>query len=210
MRKAMDMVAEFHRKHGAPVLDRVATPAEMEARRHLRLNLIEEEASELAEALGVLIDGDRRTPDPIAVADALADLAYVTIGAALEWGIPLDRVFAEVHRSNMTKTPGKVRGDGKILKGEGYDPPRIGEVLGGALTKNEREMMEHALGRDYPHKSRDFRNYYVTMDPADIATWRSLVERGLATEQRRSTLHAMVTFNVTDAGKAALDGGSNG
>ena len=131
MRKAMDMVAEFHRKHGAPELDRVATPAEIAMRRALRMRLIDEEANELREALGLVVAGFA-APDPVAVAAALAGLAYVTIGAALEWGIPLDRVFAEVHRSNMTKTPGKVRGDGKILKGEGYEPPRIGEVLAGA------------------------------------------------------------------------------
>ena len=135
MRKAMDMVAEFHRKHGAPELDHVATAEEIEARRVLRFDLILEEAQELEEALGMNGDerGEPRTPDVVEVADALADLAYVTIGAALEWGIPLDRVFAEVHRSNMTKTVGAVRGDGKILKGEGYEPPRIGDVLAGGL-----------------------------------------------------------------------------
>ncbi len=137
MRKAMDMVAEFHRLHGSPVLDRVATPEEVALRRRLRMALIIEEASELEIALGVCDDSGLDVPsDVIAIADALADLAYVTIGAALEWGIPLDRVFSEVHRSNMTKTPGKVRGDGKILKGEGYEPPRIAEVLAGKTAQH--------------------------------------------------------------------------
>lgn len=132
MKHAMNMVAEFHAKHGAPELDHVATPEEIEARRVLRMDLITEECMELIDALG-LHTGDGvisvGPPDVVKVADALADLLYVTVGAALEWGIPLDRVFAEVHRSNMTKTPGTKRGDGKILKGAGYEPPRIAEVL---------------------------------------------------------------------------------
>lgn len=67
------------------------------------------------------------------VADALADLLYVVIGSALQWGIPLERVLAEVHRSNMTKTAGDKRADGKILKGPGYSPPDLRFVaeLGG-------------------------------------------------------------------------------
>ena len=43
-----------------------------------------------------------------------------------EDGIPLDRVFEEVHRSNMAKlVDGKPvrREDGKILKPEGWTPP---------------------------------------------------------------------------------------
>jgi len=127
VKHAMNMVAEFHAKHGAPELDHVATPEEIEARRDLRVALIREESRELAEALGFF--DPMATADVVKVADALADLLYVTIGAALEWGIPIDRVFAEVHRSNMTKAVGKVRGDGKILKGAGYEPPRIAEVL---------------------------------------------------------------------------------
>ena len=61
-------------------------------------------------------------------ADAIADLIYVLIGTALRYGIPLDEVFAEVHRSNMTKD-GTRRDDGKILKGESFEPPRIKEIL---------------------------------------------------------------------------------
>lgn len=43
MKHAMQLVVEFHRKHGAPVLDHVATPEEIEARRVLRMDLITEE-----------------------------------------------------------------------------------------------------------------------------------------------------------------------
>jgi len=93
-----------------------------------------EEAGELAEALGLVIPviGEARAvaePNKVKVADALGDLLYVVYGAALEWGIPLDDVVAEIHRSNMTKDVGATRADGKITKGPGYEPPDLAAVL---------------------------------------------------------------------------------
>lgn len=119
MKSPYNMVREFHAKFG--VTD-AATP-DISQHIELRLNLISEEFSELREALF------RR--DVVEVADALADLLYVVIGSALQWGIPLERVFAEVHRSNMTKEGGGKRNDGKILKGPDYSPPDIAAVLRG-------------------------------------------------------------------------------
>ena len=67
-------------------------------------------------------------------ADALADLIYVVYGMALETGIDLAAVLAEVQRSNMSKlgSDGRpvYREDGKVLKGPGYFPPDVGGVLG--------------------------------------------------------------------------------
>lgn len=61
----------------------------------------------------------------------LADLIYVAVGAALELGIPLGAVWAEVHTANMRKVGGGRRGDGKVLKPEGWTPPDvIGAVFG--------------------------------------------------------------------------------
>lgn len=114
-----DMVREFHAKFGVPDS---ASP-DISQHRELRIKLIAEEFRELRLALDA--------NDVVEVADALADLLYVTIGAALQWGIPLDRVFAEVHRSNMTKDGGGKRADGKILKGPGYAPPDVAAVLRG-------------------------------------------------------------------------------
>jgi predicted HAD superfamily Cof-like phosphohydrolase len=63
----------------------------------------------------------------------LADLIYVAVGTAISLGIPIDDVFAEVHRSNMSKTgpDGKAirRADGKILKGPNYSPADIESLL---------------------------------------------------------------------------------
>ena len=54
----------------------------------LRIALIGEEFSEFVQA-----------KDIVEHADALADLLYVVYGTGVEMGIDLDKVFAEVHRS---------------------------------------------------------------------------------------------------------------
>lgn len=116
-----DMVREFHAKFD--VSDALSPDLSDYRINNLRMRLIDEERGELLQALA--------TEDVIGVADALADLMYVVIGAALQWGIPLERVFAEVHRSNMTKEGGGKRADGKIKKGPYYSPPDIEAVLRG-------------------------------------------------------------------------------
>lgn len=114
-----EMVKEFHRKFGAPIgLFPAAIPRE---RLELRLDLIEEEFNETA--------ADMYVDDLIGIADGLADLLYVVYGAAVEYGIDIDAVFAEVHRSNMSKLDENglpiLRKDGKVLKGPNFSPPDI-------------------------------------------------------------------------------------
>lgn len=67
--------------------------------------------------------------DLVETADALADIAYVTEAAFQSFGINSEPVMAEVHRTNMLKTGGKRREDGKILKPDGWLPPDIEGVL---------------------------------------------------------------------------------
>lgn len=124
----MDWVAavrEFHEKFSVPCAD-APTPGDLD-RRDLRFALIEEEVKEFADACC--------EHDVIEMADALADKSFTSpIGAAVEFGIPIDRVFAEVHRSNMTKLwpDGKprYRDDGKVLKPDTYSPANIRGALG--------------------------------------------------------------------------------
>ena len=63
----------------------------------------------------------------------LADLMYVTIGFATTFGLPLEEVFYEVHKSNMSKLGpnGEVlrREDGKILKGINYKEPDLDQFF---------------------------------------------------------------------------------
>lgn len=91
----------------------------------LRLDLIQEEVDELAQAI---ID-----QDIVEIADALTDILYVTYGAGHAFGIDLDTCFTEVHRSNMSKlgVDGKpiYREDGKVLKGRGYTPPQLAKII---------------------------------------------------------------------------------
>ena len=112
------MVREFHDKYGAPVR---STPGQIAPKDRLRrARLIFGEASEFLEA------ADRG--DFVEMVDALADLLVVVYGAAIEMGVDLEPVFAEVHRSNMSKDGGKDAG-GKILKGPSWIPPRLAEEL---------------------------------------------------------------------------------
>ncbi len=90
-----------------------------------RSSLIGEELAELEAAWAAR--------DIVAIADALADLEYVILGAAVNIGIPasaMQAVFEEVHLSNMTKEPGTgKRGNGEKPRGESYRPPAIADTL---------------------------------------------------------------------------------
>ena len=91
----LDQVKEFHETFKQPVLDKPTIPSI--ERCQLRVNLIEEELDELKEAI--------RNGDLVEIADALADLRYVTDGTVLEFGLAgmHEEVMNEVHRSNMSK-----------------------------------------------------------------------------------------------------------
>lgn len=73
----------------------------------LRKKLIEEEViNELFPA----IDND----DIVEIADAIADTLYVVFGTAIAYGINIQPIFDEVHRSNMSKA----NPDGTVTKNE--------------------------------------------------------------------------------------------
>lgn len=139
IKSAMDDVECFHVAAGVPVRDRPIAIATEEAfaDAQLRSSLINEECNrELLPALEELsweACQDEQDALMVKVADGLADLIYVCIGTALTLGIPLDRVWKEVHRSNMAKVQGGVRrrDDGKILKPDGWTPPDIEGVIYG-------------------------------------------------------------------------------
>lgn len=92
---------------------------------NLRLSLIREELDELEAGIEEV--------NIVEIADALGDLLYVVAGAALAFGIPLQRVTEEIHRSNMSKLglDGKpvLRDDGKVLKGPNFTLPDIKSIL---------------------------------------------------------------------------------
>ena len=117
-------VAEFHRAFNLPI--RQLPSADIDhALARLRVALLEEEVGEFVAA--------SERGDVVGIADALADIVYVAYGTALTYGIDLDAVLHEVHRSNMSKlgSDGKplIRDDGKVLKSGLYFPPDIESVL---------------------------------------------------------------------------------
>ena len=67
-------------------------------------------------------------------ADAVVDLLVVLIGYAHSMGWPLEALWREVHRSNMSKVDpatGQVlkRLDGKVIKGPLFSPPNLAAIL---------------------------------------------------------------------------------
>ena len=118
-----DDVRTFMETYGQEVNTKPSFPDEKIVQ--LRYNLIKEELDELSSAIN-----DR---DIVEVADALTDLLYVVYGAGHSWGIDLDKCFAEVQRSNMSKLgkDGKpiYNEKGKVMKGPNYFKPNLKQFL---------------------------------------------------------------------------------
>lgn len=115
-------VKDFHRAFGQRIGEKPELPDLPE--REMRHRLLQEEFTEYQEA-----EADN---DIIEIADALADIIYIACGTAVSYGIPLNELFDEVHRSNMAKlVNGEVlrRADGKIQKPKGWTPPDVKGVL---------------------------------------------------------------------------------
>jgi len=145
-----EKVREFHEAFGAaighpfPKIEADGWPKNEDvAVIELRMKLMYEELKEVSREFWDSEDEDEDTEisttgevlipiDKQKLAKELADLLYVTYGTAITFGIPIDDVFAEVHRSNMSKlgADGKpiYREDGKVLKGPNYTPPDLSFV----------------------------------------------------------------------------------
>lgn len=142
--KAIEMVRDFHVAMGQPIAPSLGVPPHDRVK--LRAALLIEEC---LETVGALLNGGRKEqtkeliaqfknliescPDPVVdlveVADGLPDMIYVIIGCALEFGIPLERVFEAVHRANMAKVGAGVDENGKVKKPDGWTPPNIALIL---------------------------------------------------------------------------------
>lgn len=117
-------LGEFHKAFSLPIRETPGVSID-ENLAKLRVALLEEEVGEFVTA-----STDKNL---IGIADALADIVYVAFGAALTYGIDLNAVLHEVHKSNMSKL-GKdrrpiLREDGKVVKSEQYFRPDIESVL---------------------------------------------------------------------------------
>lgn len=119
----VNMLKEFHQKFGhhiQTIPTATTVPVNVFV---LRRKLMEEELKETIDAM--------EQQDIVQIADGLADLLYVVFGTAMTYGIPIDAVFAEVHRSNMTKSMLKDSKSikGKTIKGPDFSPADIQTVL---------------------------------------------------------------------------------
>jgi predicted HAD superfamily Cof-like phosphohydrolase len=150
MTKEQAMVLEFHEKFQCTVNEKPTVPSFED--RELRARLILEEAFELiARGLGIEVFfrganlqskqlafeeghyyGNGWEPNLIEIADGCADLKYVTNGTAVTCGIDLEPIFAEIHRSNMSKLWGgivKKNEYGKVIKSPDYSPANLKPIL---------------------------------------------------------------------------------
>lgn len=125
MTNEINQVKDFHEKFNIPVSD---YPDHISPERQkLRIDILQEEVNELAKAMS--------EDNMVEIADGIVDCIYILFGTAVEYGFhhKLERMFHEVHRSNMSKLgiDGKpiYREDGKVLKGPGYSPPDLGGIL---------------------------------------------------------------------------------
>lgn len=118
-----DNVGKFMKAFGQEVYSKLNWPDGKI--RKLRVDLIEEELSELKVAM--------LKRDQVEIADALTDLLYVVYGSGHTFGINLDKTFKEVHKSNMSKLgeDGKpiYREDGKVLKGPNFFEPNLKKII---------------------------------------------------------------------------------
>ena len=142
----MELVLQFHHTYSVPIRP-FSDPTLDYERMNMRMSLIAEEFAELMGAVYGLraraiieaataeaVAADEGERDVIEAADALADLVYVVYGMAIESGMNLDSVLAEVQASNLSKLMPdgsvKLREDGKVLKGPNFFQPNIARGLG--------------------------------------------------------------------------------
>jgi len=125
-----DMVKQFHERFGLYIeSDPFALIPKCE--RNIAIKLIAEEFDELKQGI--------QNCSLIEIADALGDLLYVVYGAANRYGIDMEPVFKEIHRSNMTKEGGYIQADGKFIKPDSYEPPDLVQILNDQIEKGIRK-----------------------------------------------------------------------
>ena len=116
-------VKTFMKTYGQEVRTRASFPEDKIVK--LRYDLLKEELDELEVAI--------KEKNLVEVADALTDILYVAYGAGCAFGINLDKCFAEVQKSNMSKldTDGKpiYNESGKVMKGPNYIKPNLKQFL---------------------------------------------------------------------------------
>lgn len=145
MNPVQQQVLEFH-KTGGHVVNTQPNLVDFETM-VLRVRFIEEEVAELLEAMALGYIHE--------IAKELADLLYVVYGTAISYGLDMEPISAEVHRSNMTKfgKPGEYEATcdetgksmkdagGKTLKPSCYEPPDLSFITVGSGKKDLDDVL---------------------------------------------------------------------
>lgn len=117
-------VEKFNQAFNLPIRIKPTLISDDEAK--LQYKLLYEEVMEYYAAC--------QNSDLVEVADALGDILYVLIGTAIRHGLQdkLEKIFNEIHRSNMTKLDnGKplYNAEGKVVKSQSYQRPDIKSII---------------------------------------------------------------------------------
>ncbi len=132
MNKMQRQITEFHKEFEVLAPDKPTMPS-LDVR-ILRKRLMKEELQELIDAM--------YDEDMVEIADGIADLLVVTFGTAVSYGINIEPIFNEIHRSNMTKRwkDGSIHHDeyGKVIKSPDYEPAIIEPLLKEQGWKKEK------------------------------------------------------------------------
>lgn len=123
MASNFEQVKEFHETFKLLVNEKPTVPSYASVL--LRKKLIVEEYMELMDEMQEFIaTGGVEEINLANLAKELSDLLYVCYGMAVDFGLPIDEIFAEVHSSNMSKLDenGKViyNEAGKVMKSPLY------------------------------------------------------------------------------------------
>ena len=113
----------------------------------LRLSLVYEEFKELVEAMGFTVGVEFQIAlvskefNLVRAYDAVLDLLYVVIGCAVSMGLDLEPGWQAVHQANLSKLTDRVVRDpmGKVLRGPGYKPADLAEIVKAQLSLPEDE-----------------------------------------------------------------------
>ena len=136
IQKQLRCVEQFQRAFNSGVQTAPTANIGLEKAR-FRHELMCEESQEYLDAV--------EAGDVVEVADALGDQLYVLCGTIIEHGMQgvIEDVFAEIHRSNMTKLgdDGKpvYRKDGKVAKGPKYIRPDLKEIVESKMNTGAKE-----------------------------------------------------------------------
>ncbi len=118
-------VVDFHNKYGLVYIGK-ARPLDKSTQAY-RIHFLEEELNEFIQSANL--------DDTVGMADALIDIVYVAMGTAYMMGLPWQKLWNEVQRTNMNKiratdaNQSKRKNSLDVIKPEGWEPPNLKAII---------------------------------------------------------------------------------